>query len=78
MSTDSLLGNKVQCSNCQEFGHTKVRCKQPPVDKQIFDDGGFTGKGDTIGGDVGGADWESQAAHQAVAIDVGGNTVPEW
>jgi hypothetical protein len=22
----------VQCSQCKEYGHTKVRCKQLPVD----------------------------------------------
>lgn len=25
----SCLQSRVRCSNCQQFGHTKVRCKEP-------------------------------------------------
>jgi hypothetical protein len=32
-----ISGSKVQCSNCEEFGHTKVRCKQPPNDSEAFE-----------------------------------------
>lgn len=33
-------GSKVQCSNCQQYGHTKVRCKEPVADEGGFDAGG--------------------------------------
>ncbi|CEI67061.1 unnamed protein product [Fusarium venenatum] len=52
------VGSKVQCSNCQEYGHTKVRCKAPPAEEA---DGGGDGWGandsaavQTVGGDDGG------------------------
>jgi hypothetical protein len=61
--TDITTGSKVQCSNCQEFGHTKVRCKLPPVESDNFDDGGFgasTGDGFDTGGNANGdANWEA-------------------
>ncbi len=61
-------GSKVKCSNCQEFGHTKVRCKQPPTDQPEDDySGGFDsnaggdsggGQSQNFGGDSGGGgDW---------------------
>lgn len=51
-------GSKVKCSNCQEFGHTKVRCKQPPADQPDNDTGGgFDGN---AGGDSGaGGGWNN-------------------
>lgn len=34
----------MQCSNCQKFGHTKVRCKEAPAEEAI-DSGGFENTG---------------------------------
>jgi hypothetical protein len=40
----------VQCSNCQEYGHTKVRCKVPPVESGDIDDAPIDGEHDGNGG----------------------------
>lgn len=51
-------GSKVKCSNCNNFGHTKVRCKEPPADAPEEDYGG--GYDNNAGGNTGdsGAAWE--------------------
>jgi hypothetical protein len=50
-----LTGSRVQCSNCKDMGHTKVRCKQP-LPNEDGDDGGFDngGGGFDSSGDNGG------------------------
>lgn len=61
-----VVGSKVQCSNCEEFGHTKVRCKLPPKDSEAFETHAYgdadeqppqpdDGHGEDAGG--GGGDW---------------------
>lgn len=43
----------MKCSNCQQFGHTKVRCKEPTVEEPEIDNsgGGFDGGNDQPVGD---------------------------
>jgi hypothetical protein len=68
----------VQCSRCNEYGHTKVRCTKPPVDDGGFDNDNFdssapggmeTGHKVAGGGDSG---WQQDASYSAPAIDSGG------
>lgn len=51
-------GSKVQCSNCQQYGHTKVRCKEPLVEE----DNGFGQAGDDSSWPSGDVNTESIAA----------------
>lgn len=30
----------MKCSNCQQFGHTKVRCKEPTAEEPDFENSG--------------------------------------
>lgn len=62
---DIIPDSRVQCQNCQEYGHTKVRCTKPHVDE----DGGAGGGGggfdpvdtpaDFGAGGAGGEDWNN-------------------
>ncbi|OAL02324.1 hypothetical protein IQ06DRAFT_293010 [Phaeosphaeriaceae sp. SRC1lsM3a] len=38
--------SKVQCSNCQQFGHTVKRCKEPIAEGDAMGDGGAVCGGD--------------------------------
>lgn len=72
------IGSKVKCSNCQEFGHTKVRCKQPPADQPEGDYGGFDGN---AGGDSGGGgDWGNggNGGGQSQDFSGGGGGADAW
>jgi hypothetical protein len=51
-----FTGSKVQCSNCQKYGHTKVRCKEPLV---ADDGGGFPETNDNAGGVAADSSWPS-------------------
>lgn len=53
--TDLTTGSKVQCSNCQQYGHTKVRCKEPLVEE----DDGFGQAGDSSKANGGDSSWPS-------------------
>lgn len=69
LDADQYVGSKVQCTNCQEYGHTKVRCKAPLAEENDgFGDGGDGGWGGadaTAGGDDG------YANHQSASGDDG-------
>ncbi|KND89636.1 hypothetical protein TOPH_05772, partial [Tolypocladium ophioglossoides CBS 100239] len=61
--------SKVQCTNCQQFGHTKVRCKEPPAESDGFPNGAsdnvggdFDNTGEGSGGGSGGDSWGGGAA----------------
>lgn len=66
--------SRVKCQNCQEMGHFKSRCPNPPVPEDGGDAGGGAGVdnwgaenpnagGDTGGGgDAGGGDWKDTNA----------------
>ena len=64
MITDS----RVKCSNCQEMGHTKVRCKQPLVPEEDAA-GGYGGEdaGAEPAADEGGSSWP--AAEETAVVD---------
>ncbi|MCJ1393302.1 hypothetical protein MMC18_006174 [Xylographa bjoerkii] len=59
--------SKVKCTNCDEMGHTKVRCKAPPKDE-----GGDGGARD-YGADTSGGFESSTPAHAASAVTAGGD-----
>lgn len=63
---DDFLGSKVQCSNCHEYGHTKVRCKQLPAETEDADTGDY---GHT---DVGTDTWAGGAGDDVAVQDNGG------
>lgn len=44
--TNLSADSRVKCSNCQEMGHTKVRCKKPLVAEEDDGDRGFGGNDD--------------------------------
>lgn len=71
-TNDCTAGSKVKCSNCEEYGHTKVRCKLPPKESDAYEsqaygsaaeqpqqpDAGYgSGNVDSYGDDAGGGDW---------------------
>lgn len=67
---NTVADSRVKCSNCQEMGHTKVRCKKPLVAEDDGGNGGFGGNdgGEPVtNGDDGGSSWP--AADATAAID---------
>lgn len=69
LSANKIADSRVKCSNCQEMGHTKVRCKQPLV-PEADDAGGFGGNdagGEPAANDDGGSSWP--ATGDTAAID---------
>lgn len=44
MANKYAAGSKVQCSNCEQFGHTKVRCKMPPKESDAYEGHGYGGE----------------------------------
>ncbi|KAI0439107.1 hypothetical protein F4803DRAFT_532553 [Xylaria telfairii] len=66
---NDITDSRVQCQNCGEMGHTKVRCKKETVAPDTFDggnDGVATGGGFGEGaGDPASSDWMKEAATNA-------------
>ena len=60
MGANLATDSRVQCQNCKEMGHTKVRCKKPLVE----DDAAFGAStegfdsADPVVGSAGGGDWK--------------------
>lgn len=77
---DIVPDSRVQCQNCQEYGHTKVRCKKPHVDE---DDGanadgvGFDPVDATADVGAGGAGWDNNTGG-AGGEDWNNNTSGGW
>lgn len=65
MAANFAIDSRVQCQNCKEMGHTKVRCKKPLVE----DDAAFGAStegfasvdtfADSAGGAAGGDAWNT-------------------
>lgn len=69
-SADITLDSRVQCQNCQEFGHTKVRCTKPRVEEDAgagADGGGFDSVDAPVDGGDGGGDWNNNSGGGAGA-----------
>lgn len=70
MGADLATDSRVQCQNCKEMGHTKVRCKKPLVE----DDAAFGANGEgfdsvnNVADSAGGGDWNT----------TGGDAVDNW
>lgn len=61
--------SRVKCSNCQEMGHTKVRCKKPLVVEDDGGDRGFDGNDGgepATNGDGGHSAWPGQGDTAAI------------
>ncbi|KAJ8123479.1 hypothetical protein O1611_g9579 [Lasiodiplodia mahajangana] len=67
----ATVNSRVQCQNCGEMGHTKVRCKKETVAPDDFDTGndGFAAGG---GGNEGDGGWEKEATAQVASSGDGG------
>ena len=69
-----MTDSRVKCSNCQEMGHTKVRCKKPLVPEDDGNDGGMGGREEpteaAATGEDGGTAWPAaETATEAVDVN---------